>query len=176
MTMTDGPGAVDVQALAVAVRSGDRAAIGRALTLVESTRDDHAAAAQELLAQLLPFTGSAQRIGITGVPGAGKSTLIDFLGHHLIEQGHRVAVLAVDPSSSISGGSILGDKTRMERLVLDDAAFVRPSPTSGTLGGVARATREAMSVLEAAGFDIPVVDVAHPRRRALTFFSLAFSH
>ncbi|HCK79435.1 MAG TPA: methylmalonyl Co-A mutase-associated GTPase MeaB, partial [Actinobacteria bacterium] len=97
---------MDVQALAVAVRSGDRAAIGRALTLVESTRDDHAAAAQELLAQLLPFTGSAQRIGITGVPGAGKSTLIDFLGHHLIEQGHRVAVLAVDPSSSISGGSI----------------------------------------------------------------------
>lgn len=158
MTMTDGPGAVDVQALAAAVRSGDRAAIGRALTLVESTRDDHAAAAQELLAQLLPFTGSAQRIGITGVPGAGKSTLIDFLGHHLIEQGHRVAVLAVDPSSSISGGSILGDKTRMERLVLDDAAFVRPSPTSGTLGGVARATREAMSVLEAAGFDIVLVE------------------
>ncbi|SOD72016.1 LAO/AO transport system kinase [Jatrophihabitans sp. GAS493] len=137
---------------------GDRAAIGRAITLVESRRADHREAAQELLAALLPHTGNAQRVGITGVPGVGKSTFIDALGSNLTAAGHRVAVLAVDPSSSRTGGSILGDKTRMSRLATDENAFVRPSPSSGTLGGVAAATRESMIVMEAAGYDVVLVE------------------
>ena len=128
------------------MRAGDRAGIAQALTLVESSRADHRAQAQQLLAALLPHTGGALRVGITGAPGVGKSTFIDALGRALIAAGHRVAVLAVDPSSVRSGGSILGDRTRMARLAADPAAFVRPSPSAGTLGGVARATRETMLV------------------------------
>src|SRR6266567_3610377 len=124
--------------LAAAVRSGDRAALPKAITLVESTRADHREEAQELLLELMPQAGSAMHVGITGVPGVGKSTTIESLGMHLIDQGHRVAVLAVDPSSTRTGGSILGDKTRMARLAVERDAFIRPSPTSGTLGGVAK--------------------------------------
>jgi LAO/AO transport system kinase len=150
--------AVDVEALIEGVRAGDRTALGRAITLVESTRPDHRAQAQELVLRLLPFAGGARRLGITGVPGAGKSTFIDALGTHLTASGHKVAVLAVDPSSTVSGGSILGDKTRMQRLAVDPHAFIRPSPTSGTLGGVARATRETMAIVEAAGYDVVIVE------------------
>ena len=141
-----------------AVRQGDRRALAKAITLIESTRADHRAQADALLDALLPHTGQSLRLGISGVPGVGKSTFIEALGLFLIEQGHRIAVLAVDPSSSISGGSILGDKTRMERLSVHDAAFIRPSPASGTLGGVAEKTREAMLLCEAAGFDIVIVE------------------
>jgi LAO/AO transport system kinase len=144
--------------LADGVRDGKRAAIARAITLVESRRADHREHAQQLLVELMAHTGTAQRVGITGVPGVGKSTFIDQLGMNLIAEGHRVAVLAVDPSSGRSGGSILGDKTRMTRLANDDAAFVRPSPSAGTLGGVAKATRETMLVMEAAGYDIVLVE------------------
>jgi LAO/AO transport system kinase len=145
-------------ALADGVLAGDRAAIARAITLVESRRADHREQAQQLLAELLPHSGSAQRVGISGVPGVGKSTFIDQLGVNLIAEGHRVAVLAVDPSSARSGGSILGDKTRMTRLANDERAFVRPSPAAGTLGGVAKATRETMLVMEAAGYDVVLVE------------------
>ncbi len=148
----------DVAGLAAQVRAGHRAAIARAITLVESRRADHAEDAQHLLAALLPDTGSAQRVGVSGVPGVGKSTFIDQLGVNLIAAGHRVAVLAVDPSSGRTGGSILGDKTRMTRLANDDRAFVRPSPSAGTLGGVAKATRETMLVMEAAGSDVVLVE------------------
>jgi LAO/AO transport system kinase len=148
----------DVPELHDGVVAGDRAAIARAITLVESRRADHRAQAQELLRALLPRTGSAERVGITGVPGVGKSTFIDQLGVNLIAAGHRVAVLAVDPSSLRTGGSILGDKTRMTRLASDPHAFVRPSPSGGTLGGVANATRESMLVMEAAGYDIVLVE------------------
>lgn len=144
--------------LAERVLAGDRAAIARAITLVESRRADHRAGAQRLLSVLLPHAGAAQRIGISGVPGVGKSTFIDTFGSNLIEAGHRVAVLAVDPSSARTGGSILGDKTRMARLAADERAFVRPSPSSGTLGGVAQATRETMLVMEAAGYDVVLVE------------------
>jgi LAO/AO transport system kinase len=144
--------------LAGGVRAGDRASVARAITLVESRRADHRELAQHLLADLLPDTGNAQRVGISGVPGVGKSTFIDQLGVNLIGEGHRVAVLAVDPSSGRTGGSILGDKTRMTRLANDDRAFVRPSPTAGTLGGVAKATRETMLVMEAAGYDVVLVE------------------
>jgi LAO/AO transport system kinase len=147
-----------VEATVDAVLAGDRAAVAQAITLVESTRADHRGQAQQLLAALLPHTGRAQRVGITGVPGVGKSTFIDQLGANLIVAGHRVAVLAVDPSSSRTGGSILGDKTRMVRLAADESAFVRPSPSSGTLGGVAKATRETMLVMEAAGYDVVLVE------------------
>ncbi|MFG1702071.1 methylmalonyl Co-A mutase-associated GTPase MeaB [Nonomuraea sp. M3C6] len=140
------------------VRAGSRTWIARAITLVESTRPDHIALAQRLLVELTPFSGHARRVGISGVPGVGKSTFIDALGTLLTGQGHKVAVLAVDPSSSRTGGSILGDKTRMARLSVDPAAFIRPSPTSGTLGGVTKATREAMVVVEAAGFDVVLVE------------------
>jgi LAO/AO transport system kinase len=140
------------------VLSADRSWIARAITLVESTRPDHRSRAQELLAALTPHAGRSRRIGVTGVPGVGKSTFIDALGTRLTSSGHRVAVLAVDPSSTRTGGSILGDKTRMTRLSTDPSAFVRPSPTSGTLGGVARATREAMVVVEAAGYDVVLVE------------------
>ncbi|MFB9470522.1 methylmalonyl Co-A mutase-associated GTPase MeaB [Nonomuraea salmonea] len=140
------------------VRAGSRTWIARAITLVESTRPDHNALAQRLLVELTPLTGHARRVGVSGVPGVGKSTFIDALGARLTGQGHKVAVLAVDPSSTRTGGSILGDKTRMSRLAADPAAFIRPSPTSGTLGGVTKATREAMVVVEAAGFDVVVVE------------------
>jgi LAO/AO transport system kinase len=145
-------------ALAGGVRAGDRAAIAQAVTLVESRREDHRAAAELLLAALLPHTGAAIRVGITGAPGVGKSTFIDTLGRALVGRGHRVAVLAVDPSSVRTGGSILGDRTRMGRLAADPAAFVRPSPSAGTLGGVARATRETLLVMEAAGYDVVLVE------------------
>jgi LAO/AO transport system kinase len=144
--------------LAAAVRSGDRAALPRAITLVESTRADHREQAQQLLMALMPEAGSATHVGITGVPGVGKSTTIEALGIYLIDQGHRVAVLAVDPSSTRTGGSILGDKTRMAKLAVHPDAYIRPSPTSGTLGGVARATRETIVLLEAAGFDVILVE------------------
>ncbi|MFE7417839.1 methylmalonyl Co-A mutase-associated GTPase MeaB [Rhodococcus sp. NPDC057529] len=149
---------VDIDALAQAVRANQRAGLAKAITLVESTRTDHREAAQRLLLELLPESGKAHRVGITGVPGVGKSTFIDALGMHLIGQGHRVAVLAVDPSSTRTGGSILGDKTRMARLTVEKDAYIRPSPTSGTLGGVAKATRETIVLLEAAGFDVILVE------------------
>jgi LAO/AO transport system kinase len=149
---------VDIEALARELRLGHRAALARAITLIESRRGDHQAAARELVQALLPETGKAIRVGITGSPGVGKSTTIDALGMSLIEQGHKVAVLAVDPSSARTGGSILGDKTRMARLSAADAAFIRPSPASGTLGGVAAKTREAMLLCEAAGFDVVLVE------------------
>lgn len=147
-----------VAELAAAVRGGDRSGLARAITLVESTRTDHRQKAQELLLELMPEAGSAVHVGITGVPGVGKSTTIEALGMHLIEAGHRVAVLAVDPSSTRTGGSILGDKTRMAKLAVHPDAYIRPSPTSGTLGGVARATRETIVLLEAAGFDVILVE------------------
>ncbi|HEX2286233.1 MAG TPA: methylmalonyl Co-A mutase-associated GTPase MeaB, partial [Mycobacterium sp.] len=147
-----------VAELAAAVRSGDRAALPRAITLVESTRPDHREQAQQLLLELMPDAGAAFHVGITGVPGVGKSTAIEALGMYLIEQGHRVAVLAVDPSSTRTGGSILGDKTRMARLAVHPDAYIRPSPTSGTLGGVAKATRETIVLLEAGGFDVILVE------------------
>lgn len=140
------------------VLAGSRTWIARAITLVESRRADHRALAQELLVALLPSAGKSRRVGISGVPGVGKSTFVDALGSRLTADGHRVAVLAVDPSSTRSGGSILGDKTRMAKLAVDDNAFIRPSPTAGTLGGVATATRESMIVLEAAGHDVVLVE------------------
>jgi LAO/AO transport system kinase len=147
-----------VDELAAAVRGGDRAALPRAITLVESTRADHRERAQQLLLALMPAAGNAHHVGITGVPGVGKSTTIEALGMYLIGRGHRVAVLAVDPSSTRTGGSILGDKTRMPQLAAHADAYIRPSPTSGTLGGVAKATRETIVLLEAAGFDVILVE------------------
>jgi LAO/AO transport system kinase len=135
-----------------------RRAIAKAITLLESTRADHRAQADELLTALLPHAGNSFRLGISGVPGVGKSTFIEALGLYLIEQGHRVAVLTIDPSSTVSGGSILGDKTRMEKLSVHERAYIRPSPSSGTLGGVAEKTREAMLVCEAAGYDVVIVE------------------
>lgn len=152
------PDSSEVTAVADAIRGGDRVALARAITLVESTRPDHRQRAQLLLMELMPDAGRALHIGITGVPGVGKSTTIEALGMHLIDAGHRVAVLAVDPSSTRTGGSILGDKTRMARLAVHPDAYIRPSPTSGTLGGVAKATRETIVLLEAAGFDVVVVE------------------
>jgi LAO/AO transport system kinase len=146
------------EALADGVRAGGRRALAKAITLVESTRADHQEAAQRLLEVLLPHTGQAARIGISGVPGVGKSTFIEAFGLHLISLGKRVAVLAVDPSSAISGGSILGDKTRMARLSVAPEAFIRPSPSAGSFGGVARRTREAILVCEAAGYDVVLVE------------------
>jgi len=146
------------QSLADGVRRGDRRALARAITLLESTRPDHRPRADALLNALLPHTGRALRLGISGVPGAGKSTFIETLGLHLIGRGQCVAVLAVDPSSSISGGSILGDKTRMERLAQQPAAYIRPSPAGGAPGGVAGHTREALLACEAAGFDLVIVE------------------
>jgi GTPase len=151
-------GTPDLSALAKGIRAGDRAMLARAITLIESKRADHRAQAHNLVQELLPLTGKAVRLGITGAPGAGKSTLIDTLGDMLTGKGHKVAVLAVDPSSSRTGGSILGDKTRMARLAVDANAFIRPSPSSGTLGGVAAKTRETMLLCEAAGFDVIVVE------------------
>lgn len=151
-----GTGTVDE--LAAGVRGHDRRALAKAITLVESTRRDHQADAQRLLECLLPATGAAVRLGVTGVPGVGKSTFIERFGMHLLGRGKRVAVLAVDPSSARSGGSILGDKTRMAELAAEEKAFIRPSPSGGSLGGVARRTREAMLVCEAAGYDVVIVE------------------
>ncbi|MGX6647918.1 methylmalonyl Co-A mutase-associated GTPase MeaB [Maricaulaceae bacterium MS644] len=144
--------------LAQRLMEGDRAALARAITLVESTRPDHQARARDLLTDVMDRTGGAWRIGLTGVPGVGKSTLIEALGGHLTAQGRKVAVLAVDPSSSRSRGSILGDKTRMGQLAVDRSAFIRPSPSAGTLGGVARKTRESLLLCEAAGYDVVLVE------------------
>jgi len=146
------------QALIDGVRRRERRALAKTITLLESTRADHRARADALLNALLAESGQALRLGISGVPGVGKSTFVEALGLHLIGLGHRVAVLAVDPSSSLSGGSILGDKTRMERLSVHEAAYIRPSPAGGTLGGVAEKTREAMLVCEAAGYDVVIVE------------------
>ncbi len=144
--------------LAAGLRGGDRRALARAITLVESTRADHRAEANALLAALLPHTGRSIRLGVTGVPGVGKSTFIEAFGLHVIGEGHRIAVLAIDPSSKRGGGSILGDKTRMEQLARSEAAFIRPSPAGTTLGGVARRTRDALLLCEAAGYDVVLVE------------------
>lgn len=144
--------------LAADVRAGERAAVSRAITLVESTRADHREQARELLAALGPHAGGAVRIGVSGMPGVGKSTFIEAFGTRLTGQGHRLGVLAVDPSSTRTGGSVLGDKTRMAALATDPNAYIRPSPTAGTLGGVARATSQAITVLEAAGYDTVIVE------------------
>jgi LAO/AO transport system kinase len=148
----------DIARLSHGVRKGERAVLARAITLAESKRADHQHAARELVQDLLPHTGHAVRVGITGAPGVGKSTSIDTLGAYLTETGHKVAVLAVDPSSARTGGSILGDKTRMARLAVDPNAFIRPSPSAGTLGGVAAKTRETMLICEAAGYDVILVE------------------
>ncbi len=149
---------LSIDVLVEGVRRGDRASVGRAITLVESKREADVPLAQALLTQLMPFAGKAMRIGFTGVPGAGKSTLLELLGTTLCDRGHRVAVVAVDPSSVMSGGSILGDKTRMTKLARHENAFVRPAASSGALGGVAPKTRDAMTILEAAGYDIVFVE------------------
>ncbi|MEP7183722.1 MAG: methylmalonyl Co-A mutase-associated GTPase MeaB [Betaproteobacteria bacterium] len=146
------------RALVAGVRAGDRRALAKAITLIESTRRDHQARGQAVLEALLPHTGQSMRVGISGAPGVGKSTFIEALGLHLIGAEHRVAVLAVDPSSSVTGGSILADKTRMEELSRSPRAFIRPSPAGGSLGGVAARTREALLVCEAAGFDVIIVE------------------
>ena len=146
------------QTLVDGVLAGQRRALAKSITLIESTRLDHQDRAQHVLAALLPHTGKAIRIGISGVPGAGKSTFIEALGVWLIEQGKRLAVLAIDPSSSVNGGSILGDKTRMEQLSQREEAFIRPSPSAGSLGGVAEKTREAMLLCEAAGYDVIIIE------------------
>ena len=152
------PRSIDVPALIEGVKSGDRAALARSITLVESRKPAHRALARELLRELAPLSGNSIRLGLSGVPGAGKSTFTDALGVMLIEKGHRVAVLAVDPSSSVSGGSVLGDRTRMGALAELEDAFIRPSPTGLHLGGVARATRAAMLLGEAAGYDVVIVE------------------
>ena len=163
---------IDLSALAAGVRRSDRAALARAITLVESRAPQHAEAAQGLLAELLPLAGQSIRIGITGAPGAGKSTFIDTFGCFLTERGHKVAVLAIDPSSSLTRGSILGDKTRMEGLARDRNAFIRPSPTGGVLGGVAARTRESILLCEAAGFDVILVETVGTGQSEITLRSL----
>lgn len=150
--------ALSVEEHVQGILEGDRVVLGKTITLIESLRPEHHRKALRVIEQLLPHTGRAVRIGITGVPGAGKSTFIEALGSRLTERGHRIAVLAIDPSSQISRGSIMGDKTRMEKLSVDPNAFIRPSPSAGSLGGVARKTREAMLVCEAAGFDVVFVE------------------
>jgi LAO/AO transport system kinase len=163
---------VTVEQLAVDLRAGNRRALAKAITLVESTRPEDQERAQRLLETLLPFTGHAVRLGVTGVPGAGKSTFIEAFGLHLIAHGKRVAVLAVDPSSARSGGSILGDKTRMARLAVAPEAFIRPSPSGGSLGGVARRTREAVLVCEAAGYDVVMVETVGVGQSEVTVASM----
>jgi LAO/AO transport system kinase len=149
---------LSVEDYAAGVKSGDRAKLAQAITLIESRKPEHQRHAQDLLLELTPDCGRSVRVGISGVPGAGKSTFIDTLGTNLTKAGHKVAVLAVDPTSARTGGSILGDKTRMAKLAVDDNAFIRPSPTSGTLGGVTRTTRETIMICEAAGFDVILVE------------------
>lgn len=156
--MTTRANPIDPATLAADLQAGKRAALARAITLVESKKREHRRIARNLIQELLPLTGKALRVGITGVPGVGKSTTIDTLGSNLTDAGHKVAVLAVDPSSTRTGGSILGDKTRMARLAVDRNAFIRPSPSAGTLGGVAAKTRETMLLCEAAGFDVILVE------------------
>jgi LAO/AO transport system kinase len=151
-------GLPDARQLAAGIREGSRTALARAITLVESSRTDHQEVAQALLAELLPETGKAVRLGLSGAPGVGKSTFTEAFGQYLTGEGHKVAVLAIDPSSARTGGSILGDKTRMELLARDPNAFIRPSPSGGTLGGVARRTREAMLLTEAAGYDVVLIE------------------
>lgn len=165
-------GPASAEKLAAEVQAGHRRAMAKAITLVESTRADHQREAQELLEHLLPATGKAARVGITGVPGVGKSTFIEAFGLYLIEQGKHVAVLAVDPSSARSGGSILGDKTRMARLSASADAFIRPSPSAGSLGGVAQRTREAMLVCEAAGYDVVLVETVGVGQSEVTVASM----
>jgi LAO/AO transport system kinase len=148
----------DTSALASAILDGDRRALARAITLIESTRRDHRAESGTLLEQLMRHTGKSVRVGISGAPGVGKSTFIEALGNHVIDQGHKPAILTIDPSSAISGGSILGDKTRMETLARRDEAYIRPSPSGTTLGGVTRRSREALLLCEAAGFDVIIVE------------------
>lgn len=166
------PRTLEVGEYASGVLAGSRTTLARAITLVESTRADHRQHAQKLLTELLPRSGGAHRVGITGVPGVGKSTFIESLGTMLTAAGHRVGVLTVDPSSTRSGGSILGDKTRMGALASDPAAFVRPSPSAGTLGGVARATRETIVLLEAAGFDVVLVETVGVGQSEVTVASM----
>ena len=163
---------IKLQDIADGVRAGNVRALAKAITLIESRNLDHSLAATTLLDELLPDTGRSIRIGISGVPGAGKSTFIEAFGMHLISQGHRVAVLAVDPSSQLSGGSILGDKTRMEELARQANAFIRPSPAGQTLGGVARKTRETMLVCEAAGFDVVIVETVGVGQSEITVASM----
>ena len=158
MAATGGRRAPDVPALLAGIKEGSRASVSRAITLVESSRPDHRLAARELLAELTPRAGGAMRVGISGVPGVGKSTFIEALGSNLTSSGKQVGVLAVDPSSVRTGGSVLGDKTRMAQLSADPNAYIRPSPSAGTLGGVARATAQAMTVLEATGYDVVLVE------------------
>ena len=158
MRQAESPSALNLREYADGIQAGDRAVLARAITLIESKKAEHRHAARDLLQRLLPETGKAHRVGVTGVPGVGKSTLVDQLGGNLTAQGHKVAVLAVDPSSIRSGGSILADKTRMRRLGRDPDAFIRPSPAAGTLGGVASRTRETMLLCEAAGFDVVLVE------------------
>jgi LAO/AO transport system kinase len=164
--------AFTIDAYVDGVLAGDRAMLARTITLIESNAPAHFETAQAVLARLLPHSGGAVRVGITGVPGAGKSTLIETLGRHLIAAGRRVAVLAVDPTSSVTGGSILGDKTRMEQLSREPDAFIRPSPTGGMLGGVARKTRESMLVCEAAGFDVVLVETVGTGQSEITVRSM----
>ncbi len=149
---------LDIDEHVQGILAGDRVVLGKTITLIESLKPEHNRKALEVMEHLLPHTGRSVRIGITGVPGVGKSTFIEALGSQLTARGHRIAVLAIDPSSQLSGGSIMGDKTRMEKLSVDPAAFIRPSPSAGSLGGVARKTREAMLVCEAAGFDVIFVE------------------
>ena len=163
---------LSIDAYVDGVLSGDRTVLARAITLVESNAPAHLDDAQELLHRLLPHTGRAMRVGITGVPGAGKSTLIEAMGMQLVEAGRKVAVLAIDPTSSITRGSILGDKTRMEQLARNPNAFIRPSPTGGRLGGVARKTRETMLVCEAAGFDTVLVETVGTGQSEITVRSM----
>lgn len=163
---------IDVGAHVKGVLAGDRAALARAITLVESAASQHKQSAQTLLAQLLPHTGQSIRVGVTGPPGAGKSTFIDTFGCALTERGHKVAVLAIDPSSALHRGSILGDKTRMEGLSRDPNAFIRPSPTGGVLGGVASATREAILICEAARYDVIIVETVGAGQSEITLRSL----
>lgn len=172
MTAADYTRHIDQRACAAGILSGDRAALARAITLIESRAPRHQAAAQALLTALLPHSGKSIRIGISGAPGAGKSTFIEALGTHLTANQHRVAVLAIDPSSTRSGGSILGDKTRMERLSRDARAFIRPSPTSGTLGGVADKTRESILLCEAAGYDVVLIETVGSGQNEITVRSM----
>ncbi len=161
-----------LEAQSQGVRSGDRRSVAKTITLLESSRADHQREGQAILESLVPHTGGAVRIGITGPPGVGKSTFIEAFGLHVIAAGHRVAVLAVDPSSPVTGGSILGDKTRMERLSREEAAFIRPSPSGGSLGGVAQRTREALLVCEAAGYDVVIVETVGVGQSEITVRSM----